>query len=119
MYDFRAGSNPGESITLEKVTSNGITVLHLDDDSEFLELFKKKINDKTDSIEIIDTDSPERALEIIEEEEIDCVISDYEIPGMDGIEFMEEVRGGKHVREPHNELHRTQRRRGQHTGRHA
>ncbi|MEF8836059.1 MAG: PAS domain S-box protein, partial [Candidatus Thermoplasmatota archaeon] len=36
--------------------------------------------------------SPKKALELLEKEEFDVVVSDYQMPDMDGLEFLEEVR---------------------------
>jgi len=44
--------------------------------------------------EIVSVLSAEEALEKLETEDFDVVVSDYKMPGMDGIEFLEAVRKG-------------------------
>jgi len=35
--------------------------------------------------------SPEEALEVLKEESFDCIVSDYSMPGMNGVEFANEA----------------------------
>ncbi|ERH08455.1 MAG: PAS sensor histidine kinase [halophilic archaeon J07HX64] len=73
-------------------------VLHVDDDPEFAELtatFLKRDDDRF-SVETA-TDAGE-ALDRISDDPPDCIVSDYNMPGMGGIEFL------RAVREEHPEL---------------
>jgi PAS domain S-box-containing protein len=63
-------------------------VIHLDDDDAFLGACKRFL-EKHD-LSVRTTTSPSEALEHLEE--IDCVVSDYDMPAMNGIEFLEQVR---------------------------
>ncbi|OLS25193.1 MAG: Response regulator SaeR [Candidatus Heimdallarchaeota archaeon LC_3] len=69
-----------------------ISVLHVDDDENFLEMtqiFIKKI-DKPIRIDI--TTSPEKALYKLRETEYDIIISDYLMPNMNGLTLLKEIR---------------------------
>ncbi len=67
-----------------------ITVLHVDDEPPLLDLTKTFL-EREDGIEVVSESDPERALELLDGS-IDCVLSDYQMPAMDGIEFLDAVR---------------------------
>jgi len=79
-----------------------IRVLHVDDeptDLEITRVFLRKGG--KDDFEISSALSAEEALEKLESEDFDVVISDYKMPRMDGIEFLEAVRKSrKHAHIP-------------------
>lgn len=79
-----------------------IRVLHVDDEPAQLEItrvFVKRV--VKGDFEIVSVLSAEEALEKLETEEFDVVVSDYKMPGMDGIELLEAVRkGGKYADTP-------------------
>ena len=78
-------------MSTERTVERPITVLHVDDDSSFLDLAEAYLERELTSAEVIAADGPEAGLEQLDET-IDCVISDYEMPEMDGLEFFEAVR---------------------------
>ena len=71
-----------------------IRVLHVDDDREFAEMAAAFVEREDDRLTVDITTSASEALEELERSEkgFDCVVSDYEMPGKDGIEFLEAVR---------------------------
>jgi PAS domain S-box-containing protein len=70
-----------------------ITVLHVDDEGGFAEMTAEYLERKTDQIRVITETSVSDGLDrLAGTEEIDCVLSDYEMPGQNGIEFLETVR---------------------------
>ncbi|WP_135805400.1 PAS domain-containing response regulator [Halorussus marinus] len=69
-----------------------IRVLHVEDDAQFADLaatYLERIDDRF-SVETA-TDVTE-GLEHLADGEFDCVVSDYDMPGQNGIEFLENVR---------------------------
>ena len=69
-----------------------IRVLHVDDDPEFADLtaaFLERTDDRFDVETATDADA---GLEQIADAEFDCVVSDYDMPGQNGIEFLRSVR---------------------------
>ncbi|MHC1610788.1 MAG: response regulator [Candidatus Methanospirareceae archaeon] len=77
----------------EHSNSRPIRVLHVDDepaDLEITRIFLKR--KKRGELEIVSVLSAEEALAELERDDFDAIIADYQMPGMDGIEFLEAVR---------------------------
>ena len=69
-----------------------INILLVDDEETLLEVSKiylKKMNEK---FNIVTVESAIQALDIIKEQEFDVIISDYQMPKMNGLEFLSIVR---------------------------
>lgn len=75
-------------------SSNGETtqVLHVDDEPQFCELVSTYLERLNDSLTVVSETDAQDGLERLESARIDCVISDYKMPGADGIEFLDQVR---------------------------
>ena len=69
-----------------------IRVLHVDDNEQILDLTATYLERKSDQISIVSETDPSKALEILANERIDCVVSDFDMPQMDGLKFLEAVR---------------------------
>lgn len=70
-----------------------IRVLHVDDEPEHLELTRIFMEwEAKGDFEIVNVLSVEKALEKLEHEYFDVVVSDYNMPGMNGLAFLEVVR---------------------------
>jgi len=70
---------------------NQLSVLVVDDSDFFAEMTAETLaTDHGFTTEA--ATGPERALEYFSNNEVDCIVSDYEMPGMDGLEFLEAVR---------------------------
>jgi len=69
-----------------------ITVLHVDDESTFAELTARVLERTDERFRVITTSDVDEGLDILAREHIDCVVSDYEMAGQDGLEFLETVR---------------------------
>jgi PAS domain S-box-containing protein len=76
----------------EKIISEPIKILHIDDDSGFLDLTKAFLEKEFNEIDITTAIGSTEGLERIEDGAFHCVISDYEMPRMDGLELLAEVR---------------------------
>lgn len=69
-----------------------IYLLHVDDDPALADLVAEFINRIDDRISVDSTTSASEGLELLAENEYDCVVSDYDMPGQDGIEFLKTIR---------------------------
>jgi PAS domain S-box-containing protein len=74
-------------------TSNDtISILHVDDEPEFAELTATFLERENSRFAVETTTSASAALEWMDRQLPDCVVSDYDMPGQNGIEFLETVR---------------------------
>ena len=69
----------------------GLKVLHLDDDDYILSLTKIFLERSNPSLSVESVSCPEEAFQRVIEEEFVCVVSDYNMPGMNGLEFAHRV----------------------------
>ena len=69
-----------------------IRVLHVDDDRSFAELTATFLEREDDRFSIEIETSTDGALETLTDDRFDCLISDYDMPGKNGIDFLEAVR---------------------------
>lgn len=67
-----------------------IVVLHVDDDPQMRNLVKYSLERVNGAFTVRTADGPDAALDKLDD--VECVISDYEMPGMNGLELLDEVR---------------------------
>ena len=78
------GEHPTEGVPIK--------VLHVDDEQGFLKASKQILETKGD-YEVDLASSVEEALEKIKDQTFDIIVSDYQMPGKDGLQFLKELRG--------------------------
>lgn len=73
-----------------------VGVLLVDDDKQSRELTTVFLNERSDRLSITEASSAHAALDILADDDraetVDCVVSDYKMPVMDGIDFLNAVR---------------------------
>ncbi len=72
--------------------ANPITVLVVDNEPGFAELAGEMLEREHDPIVSVPATSADEALEVFDNREVDCIVSDYEMPERNGIELLERVR---------------------------
>jgi len=75
-------------------TPTTIRVLHVDDDPDFADLTATWLEREDERLAVRTATGPAEGLEILEAAGIDCIVSDYDMPRTNGIEFLEAVRRG-------------------------
>ncbi|UPV74385.1 PAS domain-containing protein [Halorussus limi] len=71
---------------------HAIRVLLVDDDSAIADLTATYLERASDRIETVVETRSDAALDHVTDGSVDCVVSDYEMPEMDGLEFLDAVR---------------------------
>lgn len=79
----------------EQRKSGLFQVLHLDDEPIILEITRMYL-ERNGKIRVDSVSAPQEALRLMSTRRYDAVISDYEMPIMDGIEFLKEIRDCGH-----------------------
>ena len=69
-----------------------IRILHVDDDPDFTDLAATYIQREDDRFSVESETSASDGLDRLADERVDCIISDYNMPGRSGIEFLKAVR---------------------------
>ena len=69
-----------------------IRILHVDDEPRFAEMAATFVQRHDERFVVETATSAGEALDRLEGERFDCVVSDYDMPGQNGIEFLESVR---------------------------
>lgn len=69
-----------------------IHVLNVDDDPDFGALVAQFLEREDDRLEVYTVTTPEDGLAVLQQREIECVVTDYDMPGRDGLEFLSAVR---------------------------
>ncbi|WP_435125564.1 PAS domain S-box protein [Halobaculum sp. D14] len=75
-------------------TGRGIDVLHVEDHHAFAELTALSLERLNDRLTVTTADSAAAATDVLagDDVDVDCVVSDYDMANVDGLEFLETVR---------------------------
>ncbi|MFW9995523.1 MAG: response regulator [Candidatus Odinarchaeota archaeon] len=73
-------------------TGSPVKVLHIDDEESFLELVKLYLENLSDCVKVTSASSTSQFFSLLDESSYDIIISDYHMPGMNGLELLLETR---------------------------
>jgi PAS domain S-box-containing protein len=82
----------GNAIRNMGVDPGTISVLCVDDDPDFVDVTARMLQLRNDAIETTAVTSATEGLAALAERPYDCVVSDYDMPETDGLEFLNAVR---------------------------
>ncbi len=71
---------------------SGICILHVDDEPDLLELVATFLEREDDRFRVESAETAAEGLDHLADNNVDCIVSDYDMPGRNGIEFLEAVR---------------------------
>lgn len=74
------------------MASNAIRVLHVDDEPDFADLAATFLEREDDRFDTETATSATEGLDRLSGRTYDCIVSDYDMPRTNGIEFLEQVR---------------------------
>jgi DNA-binding NtrC family response regulator len=69
-----------------------LVVIHVDDEPRFSKLVASYLERTDARFDVLTATSPVAGLDALTDHDIDCVVSDYDMPGTNGLEFLEAVR---------------------------
>ncbi|MFW9998470.1 MAG: response regulator [Candidatus Odinarchaeota archaeon] len=94
-YDQKLPVNTSTAYNIDDSTK--IKVLVVDDDTSLLKLAEIYLENEDDRLVIETSTSAADALHKLTGETFDVIVSDYLMPGMDGLEFLEQLRSKKNT----------------------
>ncbi|MGC2423412.1 MAG: response regulator [Nitrospirota bacterium] len=72
-----------------------LNILIVDDDPSLANLIKLRIKQEASNFSIAAVESGQECLEYLKEHKVDCILSDYQMPGMSGMELLQTLRAQK------------------------
>ena len=66
--------------------------MHVDDDSSLLEVTRLMLRSFNSNFEVLNANGVDTALKILQEQPVDVIISDYEMPQKNGLDFLKELK---------------------------
>lgn len=72
--------------------NHSVRILHVEDDPDFAQLTAEFLQRENSLFQVDMAINAEKALNRFSDGDYDCIISDYDMPGMNGIEFLKQVR---------------------------
>ncbi|MWV64104.1 PAS domain-containing protein [Halorubrum sp. JWXQ-INN 858] len=75
----------------------GIAVLHVDDEPDFSDLVEIYLERECDEIEVTAESDSTAVLDLLETHEFDCIVSDFDMPSLNGVELLKRLREEGHT----------------------
>ncbi len=91
-----AGPAGGGIVDLDAATAPGevedLTILFVDDERQLLSVLASNLEEDLDDLELVTASNATEAVDRLEQLDVDCVVSDYKMPGSDGLELLRRCR---------------------------
>ena len=91
-FDLQVNANVIAVRDSYSLVNKSLCVLHVEDEDDFADLVATFLTQQNDHFDLYHADCPEKGIDILEERTIDCIVSDYDMPGGNGIAFLQSVR---------------------------
>jgi len=85
-------SSPLGEMTPFDTDERPLSVLLVDDDASLLELSEAFLQRELPDVDTTAVTEPSEALTALEDREFDCIVCDFDMPGMDGLELLTAIR---------------------------
>lgn len=72
--------------------SRGIQILHVDDDPQFADLAATYLQREDERFAVTTASDATEGFDRLREADFDCIVSDFDMPGQNGLEFLDAVR---------------------------
>ena len=79
------------------MSTDPLRVLHVDDDPSQLQMLKLVFEHLDPMVEVKSCNSPQEAIKLVSKDGLDCVVSDYIMPGLNGIDLAEKILAIKNI----------------------
>ncbi|MFB6206077.1 MAG: PAS domain S-box protein [Haloglomus sp.] len=89
---LRSDRNEPAVAPIPRTSTDPVRILYVDDEPGYAETAAGFLELETGIDTVVTETDPRAALERIDEEPIDCVVSDYDMPGLTGLDLLESVR---------------------------
>ena len=91
-----AGSVGGGIVGPDAATAPGevgeLTILFVDDERQLLSVLASNLEEDLDDLKLVTASNATEAIDRLEQLDVDCIVSDYKMPGSDGLELLERCR---------------------------
>ncbi|MFB6304460.1 MAG: PAS domain S-box protein [Haloferacaceae archaeon] len=77
---------------LDGATLDAVSVLVVDDEPDLADLIARRLEAEDDRITATAARSADEGMAVLADRRVDCVVSDYDMPRRDGLDFLESVR---------------------------
>lgn len=85
------GGFPHQQAFLSDANRN-VCILHIEDDPSFADLVAEFLARNRSYFTVITETDPHDGIKRVCDDAVDCVVCDYEMPGLNGLEVLQEVR---------------------------